>query len=74
VLLANEIVAAIINQQIVFEGRLLIKARHTSLKAKIRCLDIAVSVVDADGDLLGGIFTVFEETHIVFLSAAWQRS
>ena len=45
---AHGVIAAVVDKQIAFEGRLLVRDDHARRKAAMCSLDIALAVVDAD--------------------------
>ena len=45
---SDEIEPAFINEQIALEGRLFVVGCHAGFEAGVRCLDIAVAMVDSD--------------------------
>ena len=50
VFFSNQIISALIDQQIALEGRLLVKRGHAGFEAAVSRLDVAIAVVDADDD------------------------
>lgn len=62
VFLTDQIILALINKQIAFEGRLLVVGCGTRFEAAVGGLDVAVAVVDADDN---GVGVVVHKIHSV---------
>ena len=58
VFFSDEIVSALIDEQIAFEGRLLIIGGNARLETAMGSLDVSVAVVDTDDDGIGVVVVV----------------
>lgn len=58
VFLTDEIVSALVDKQIAFEGRFFVIGDHARLEAAMSGLDVAVAVIDTDDDGIGVVVVV----------------
>jgi len=67
VFLSDEIISALIDKQITFEGRLLVIGGNARLETAVGSFDIAVAVVDSDDDGVGVVVVVHKIHRVSFL-------